>query len=131
MSPIYRSRRALAPLLLLGILLTLGACKRDAGPEHLARAGAKHAELVERGVAPKDPAWDAVIGELEKVPPDSKSYAEAQRRLSRLKELRTTPLPRRPLSRPGVPEGGSHSLDEQGHPPHDHSGHPGETDGGR
>jgi hypothetical protein len=126
-SPIYRSRRAVVPLV-LGVLLTLGACHRDKGPEQIARAEAKHAELVERGVPPKDPAWDAVIGELEKVPPDSKSFAEAQRRLSRLRELRTTPLPRRPLSRPGVPEGGSHSLDEQGHPPHDH---PGETDGGR
>ncbi|AKJ07671.1 Hypothetical protein AA314_09297 [Archangium gephyra] len=113
---------------MLGVLLTLGACKQDKGPEQLARAEVKHAELVERGVPPKDPAWDAVIAELEKVPPDSKSFAEAQRRLSRLKELRTTPLPRRPLSRPGVPEGGSHSLDEQGLHPHDH---PGETDGGR
>ncbi len=130
MSAIYRSRRAVVPLL-LGVLLTLGACNRDAGPGLLASAGKKHAELVERGVPPKDPAWDAVIGELELIPPGSKAYAEAQRRLSRLKELRTTPLPRRPLSRPGVPEGGSHSLDEQGLHPHDHSGHPGETDGGR
>jgi hypothetical protein len=116
---------------LLGVLLTLGACNRDAGPGLLASAGKKHAELVERGVPPKDPAWDAVIGELELIPPGSKAYAEAQRRLSRLKELRTTPLPRRPLSRPGVPEGGSHSLDEQGLHPHDHPEHPGETDGGR
>lgn len=127
MSPINRSRRAVVPFL-LGILLTLGACKRDAGPEQLARAEAKHAELVERGVPVKDPAWDAVLGELEKVPPDSKSFAEAQRRISRLRELRSTPLPRRPLSRPGVPEGGSPSLDEHGHPPH---AHPGESDGGR
>ncbi len=127
MSPINRSGRAMVPLL-LGVLLALGACKRDAGPEQLARAEAKHAELVERGVSPRDPAWDAVIAELEKVPPDSKSFAEAQRRVTRLRELRSTPLPRRPLSRPGVPEGGSHSLDEQGHPPHVH---PGERDGGR
>jgi hypothetical protein len=126
-SPIYRSRRAVVPLL-LGLLVALGACKRDEGPELLARAGAKHAELVERGVPAKDPAWDAVIAELEKVPPDSKSHAEAQRRLSRLRELRSTPLPPRPLSRPGVPEGGSTSLDEHGHPMH---AHPGETDGGR
>lgn len=127
MSPIYRSRRVVVPLL-LGVLLTVGACKRDAGPEQLARAEAKHAELVERGVSPRDPAWDAVIGELEKVPADSKAYAEAQRRLTRLEALRSTPLPRRPLSRPGVPEGGSPSLDEHGHPPH---AHPGETDAGR
>ncbi|WP_375768160.1 hypothetical protein NR798_41845 [Archangium gephyra] len=127
MSPIYRSRRTLVPLL-LGALLSVGACKKDEGPELLARAEAKHAELVERGVPPKDPAWEAVLGELRKVPPDSKAYAEAQRRLSRLEELRSTPLPRRPLSRPGVPEGGSPSLDEHGHPMH---AHPGETDGGR
>jgi hypothetical protein len=126
-SPIYRSRRTVVPLL-LGLLVGLGACKRDAGPEQLARAEAKHAELVERGVPPKDPAWDAVIAELEKVPPDSKVHAEAQRRLTRLRELRSTPLPRRPLSRPGVPEGGSPSLDEHGHPMH---AHPEDTDGGR
>lgn len=126
MSLIHRSRGAVVPLLWV-VLVTLGACKRDAGPEQLARAEAKHAELVERGVSPRDPAWDAVIGELEKVPADSKAYAEAQRRLTRLKELRSTPLPRRPLSRPGVPQGGSPSLDEHGHPPH---AHPGETDGG-
>jgi hypothetical protein len=112
----------------VGLLVVLGACKRDVGPEVLARAEAKHAELLERGVSPMDPAWDAVIGELEKVPPDSKVYPEAQRRLTRLKELRSTPLPRRPLSRPGVPEGGSPSLDEHGHPMH---AHPGESDGGR
>ncbi len=127
MSAIYRSRRAVGPLL-VGLLVVLGACKRDVGPEVLARAEAKHAELLERGVSPMDPAWDAVIGELEKVPPDSKVYPEAQRRLTRLKELRSTPLPRRPLSRPGVPEGGSPSLDEHGHPMH---AHPGESDGGR
>ena len=127
MSPIYRSRRTVVPLL-LGLLMSLGACKRDEGPEQLARAEAKHAELVERGVPPRDPAWDAVIAELEKVPPDSKAHAEAQRRLTRLRELRSTPLPRRPLSRPGVPEGGSPSLDEHGHPMH---AHPEDTDGGR
>ncbi|MCY1082111.1 hypothetical protein [Archangium lansingense] len=127
MSSSYRSRRVVVPLL-LSLLVTLGACKRDKGPEQLARAEAKHAELVERGVPPKDPAWDAVISELEKVPPDSKAYAEAQRRLTRLRELRSTPLPRRPLSRPGVPEGGSTSLDEHGHPMHPH---PENADGGR
>ena len=125
MSPIYRSRRTWVPLL-VGLLVGLGACKRDAGPELLARAQARHAELVERGVPPVDPAWEEVIRELEKVPPDSQVHAEAQRRLTRLRELRSTPLPPRPLSRPGVPEGGSPSLDEHGHPPHSHEG----ADGG-
>jgi hypothetical protein len=102
-------------LLLLGAL-ALGACRKDEGPERLARAEAKYAALVERGVPLKDPAWEAVITELESVPRDSKAWPEAERRLTTLKQLRSTPLPPRPLSRPGEPDGGSPSLDEHGHP---------------
>lgn len=121
MSPIHRSRRAVR-VLLPGLLLLLGACHKDEGPERLARAEAKYAELVERGVTPDDPAWDGVIAELEAVPRDSKARPEAERRLATLKELRSTKLPRRPLARPDEPDGGSPSLDEQGHPlePHEH-----------
>ena len=111
----YRRRPAVVPLL-LGLLLALGACRRDEGPERLARAEAKYAALVERGVTPSDPAWDEVIAELESVPRDSKAWPEAERRLAVLRELRSTPLPRRPLSRPDEPDGGSPSLDEHGHP---------------
>jgi hypothetical protein len=112
MSPIYRSRPAVL-LLILGAL-TLGACRKDEGPERLARAEAKYAELVERGVPPKDPAWDAVIAEFESVPRDSKARPEAEQRLTALRRIRE-PIPRRPLSRPGEPDGGSPSLDVHGH----------------
>lgn len=108
-------RRPTVLLLTLGAL-GLGACRKDEGPERLARAEAKHAALVERGVTWKDPAWEAVITELESVPRDSKAWPEAERRLTTLKQLRSTPLPPRPLSRPGEPDGGSPSLDEHGHP---------------
>jgi hypothetical protein len=110
----HRSSPTVVPLVLC-LLLSLAACKRDEGPERLARAEAKYAELVERGVPPANPAWDAVIAELESVPRDSKARPEAERRLAALRELRE-PLPPRPLARPGVPDGGSPSLDEHGHP---------------
>jgi hypothetical protein len=101
----YRSPPTVVPLVLC-FLLGVGACRRDEGPERLARAEAKYTELVERGVPPASPAWDAVIAELETVPRDSKAWPEAERRLATLRELRA-PLPPRPLSRPGVPDGGS------------------------
>ncbi|PTL81404.1 hypothetical protein [Vitiosangium sp. GDMCC 1.1324] len=122
MSPIHRNRRAVVPLL-LGLVLSLGACHRDEGPERLARAEAKYADLVERGINPSDPAWDVVIAELESVPQDSKARPEAERRLKLLRERRSIPLPPRPLSRPDEPDGGSPSLDEHGHPMDGH-GHP-------
>jgi len=108
-------RRPTVVLLMLGAL-ALGACRKDEGPERLARAETKYAALVERGVPLKDPAWEAVIAEFESVPRDSKAWPEAERRLTTLKQLRSTPLPPRPLSRPGEPDGGSPSLDEHGHP---------------
>ena len=114
MSLIYRCRRTLVLLVLAA--LALSACTRDEGPERLARAEAQYAQLVEQGVPPRDPAWDAVIAGFESVPRDSKAWPEAERRLALLRELRTTPLPRRPLSRPDEPDGGSPSLDEHGHP---------------
>lgn len=125
MSPIYRSRPAAVLLVLAS--LSLGACRRDEGPERLASAQEKFAGLVERGVPPRDPAWDAVITELESVPRDSKAWPEAERRLSAIRRLRA-PLPPRPLARPDEPDGGSPSLDEHGHPSH---GHPGDSDAGR
>jgi hypothetical protein len=110
----YRSHPTVVPLVLC-LLLGMGACKRDEGAERLARAKAKYAELLEQGVPMGNPAWEAVIAELESVPGDSKARPEAEQWLATLRELRT-PLPPRPLARPGVPDGGSPSLDEHGHP---------------
>ncbi|MFL5359166.1 hypothetical protein [Archangium sp.] len=120
MSLIHRRRQVVVPLL-LGMLL-LGACSRDAGPGLLAQAEDKQAELVTRGVRPDDPAWDQVLQILYLIPPDSKARPEAERRISRIKELQSTRLPPRPLARPDEEDGGSPSLDEHGHPmaPHEH-----------
>ncbi|WP_257453462.1 hypothetical protein [Archangium lipolyticum] len=130
MFPIYRSR--LAVMLLAVGCLVLGACRKDEGAERLARAQGKYADLVERGVPPRDPAWDGVISELESVPGESKARPEAERRLAAIRRLRA-PLPPRPLARPDEPDGGSLSLDEHGHPMQGHPmhGHPEEGDGGR
>jgi hypothetical protein len=121
-SPIHRSRLAVL-LLALG---ALGACRKDEGPERLARAEAKYANLVERGVPPSDPAWEAVIADFDAVPRDSKARPEAERRISTLRRLQQ-PLPGRPLRRPGEPDGGlpSPSLDIHGHPDHGHGGEDG------
>ena len=110
-SPRHPIRRGL----LLGLVLALMACSRDEGPERLAEAQKKYADLVERGVPPRDAAWDPVFTELASIPVGSKARPEAERRLALLKELRSTPLPRRPLSIPGEEDGGSPSLDEHGH----------------
>jgi len=99
------SHRYLAGLLL--VLTLAGACRQDTeGPKQLARAEARYAELVEQGVSPRDPAYDAVISDLEAVPQDSRARPEAQRRLDALRALRS-PLPPRPLGRPGEDGGDS------------------------
>jgi hypothetical protein len=101
------SHRYLAALLLVLAGVGLGACRQDTeGPQRLARAEARYAELVTQGVPVRDPAYDAVITELEAVPQDSRARPEAQRRLEALHALRS-PLPPRPLGRPGE-DGGEH-----------------------
>ncbi|WP_434384139.1 hypothetical protein [Melittangium boletus] len=118
MSATFRFR----PLLLLALLSA--GCPRDTGPERLARAQASYQALVEQGVPPSDPRWEAIITEFEGVPRDSPVWPEAEKRIATLKKLHATPLPRRPLSRPGEPDGGSLSLDEHGRPlGQDHAGH--------
>jgi hypothetical protein len=99
LSPTHRYRRA-APLLLVLGALSLGACRRDEGPQRLARAERLYVDLVERGVPPGHPAYEDVIAQLEAVPRDSTAWPEAGRRLETLRALRT-PLPPRPLGRPG------------------------------
>jgi hypothetical protein len=92
---------------LLLVLTLAGACRQDTeGPQRLARAEARYAQLVEQGVPPRDPAYDAVISELEAVPQDSRAHPEARRRLEALRALRS-PLPPRPLGRPGEDGGDS------------------------
>ena len=80
-----------SPLLLVLALLGAG-CPRDTGPERLARAQASYQALVEQGVPPSDPRWEAIITEFEAVPRDSKVWPEAERRIATLRQLHATPL---------------------------------------
>jgi hypothetical protein len=97
-------------VLLILLLLVLPGC--DKGPEQLAKAEAQYADLVQRGVHPKDPAYDAVIAAFEAVPRDSKARAAAEERLAALRALRGG-LPPRPLATPGVTGPGTDAVDAQ------------------
>jgi hypothetical protein len=102
-------RRLPALLLALGVLVLPGC---DDGSKQLAKAEAGYAELVQRGVPPRDPAYDAVIAAFEAVPKDSKARVEADRRLAALRALRG-PLPPRPLATPGATGPGTDAADAQ------------------
>jgi hypothetical protein len=91
-------------------LLVLPGC--DEGPKQLARAEAQYSELIQRGVPPRDPAWDAVIAAFEAIPKDSRARPEAERRLEVLRTLRGT-LPPRPLATPGATGPGTDELEAQ------------------
>lgn len=96
-------------LLALGLLVCPGC---DDSPKQLAKAEAQYADLVQRGVPPRDPAYDAVIAAFEAIPKDSKARAEAEQRLAALRALRA-PLPPRPLATPGATGPGTGELDAQ------------------
>jgi hypothetical protein len=104
------SARSLPALLLALVLWVLPGC--DDGSNQLAKAEAGYAELVQRGVPPKDPAYDAVIAAFEAVPKGTKARAEADRRLAALRALRG-PLPPRPLATPGATGPGTDAVDAQ------------------
>lgn len=104
-----RQRRLAAAVCALG-LWGLPGC--DKGPEQLAQAEAQYADLVGRGVAPRDPAWDSVIATFEAIPRDSKARPEAERRLQALKALRGN-LPPRPLATPGATGPGTDAVEAQ------------------
>jgi len=99
-----------AAVLFTVAVLVLPGC--DKGPEQLARAEAQYADLVQRGVHPKDPAYDAVIAAFEAIPKDSKSRAAAEERLAALSAVRGG-LPPRPLATPGVTGPGTDAVDAQ------------------
>ncbi|MBN1204946.1 MAG: hypothetical protein JXB05_08475 [Myxococcaceae bacterium] len=104
------SRNCLAVVLwLLGVLVFPGC---DEGPKQLAQAEARYADLIQRGVPPRDPAWDGVIAAFEAIPKDSKARAEADRRLEALRALRGN-LPPRPLATPGATGPGTDVVDAQ------------------
>ncbi|ADO69075.1 hypothetical protein [Stigmatella aurantiaca] len=99
----------LVTILLLGLLLGAGC---DKGAKQLQQAEAQYADLVQRGVPPRDPAYDAVIAAFEAVPKDAKGRAEAERRLAAIRSLRGT-LPPRPLATPGASGPGADAVDAQ------------------
>ncbi len=98
-----------AVLLCLAVLMLPGC---DKGPEQLAKAEAQYADLVQRGVHPKDPAYDAVIAAFEAIPRDSKARAAADERLAALRAVRGR-LPPRPLATPGATGPGTDAVDAQ------------------
>jgi hypothetical protein len=79
--------------------VALGGCADD-GRATLAKARAQYERLVQEGRLPKDPAFDEVVSELQRVTPGSSSRAEAQRLLGALEAARR-PLAPRPLARDG------------------------------
>jgi hypothetical protein len=103
-------RCLLVAMLLSLALLGLPGC--DKGPEQLAKAEAQYADLVQRGVHPKDPAYDAVIAAFEAIPRDSKARPEADQRLAALRAVRGA-LPPRPLATPGATGPGASKVDAQ------------------
>jgi hypothetical protein len=102
-------RLLLVAVVLPGVLLGPG-CDRSA--EQLQKAEAQYADLVQRGVHPRDPAYDAVMAAFEAVPKGSQGRPEAERRLAALRALRGT-LPPRPLATPAAPGPGLDALDAQ------------------
>jgi hypothetical protein len=104
------SYRHLAALLCVLGLLGLPGC--DRGPEQLAQAEARYTELIQRGVPPKDPAWDSVIAAFEAIPKDSTARPKAELRLAALKALRGQ-LPPRPLATPGAVGPGADAVEAQ------------------
>ncbi len=104
-----RQRRQAAVACVLGLLVWPGC---DEGPKQLARAEAQYSDLIQRGVSPRDPAWDAVIAAFEAIPKGSKARPEAERRLETLRTLRGT-LPPRPLATPGAAGPGTGELEAQ------------------
>jgi hypothetical protein len=90
-------RRLSAALCLVGLLGVAGC---DKGPEQLAKAEAQYTDLIQRGVPPKDPAWDEVVSAFESIPKDSSARPKAELHLVALRALRGT-LPLRPLVTPG------------------------------
>jgi hypothetical protein len=104
------SRSCLAVGVVLVGLLVFPGC--DEGPQQLARAEARSAALIERGVPPRDAAWDEVIAAYEAIPRDSKARAQAEQRLETLRALRGN-LPPRPLATPGATGPGTDAVDAQ------------------
>ncbi|MFZ5444792.1 MAG: hypothetical protein ACOZQL_32685 [Myxococcota bacterium] len=69
---------ARSSLLLILVALTVSSCRRDEGAEAWARAQAAHRSLLAQSVAAEDPRFDAVLADLERVPPGSKHRAAAE-----------------------------------------------------
>ena len=114
---LFHPHRTLPTLALLGLLCLLGSvgCKdprREEAKAQLHKAEAQYTALLERGVHPRDPAFDAVIAAFEAVPAGTPARQEAEARLKALRALRG-PLPPRPLAVPGATGPGTDEVDAQ------------------
>lgn len=112
---LFHLRRTWLPALALLGLLGLPGCKderRAQAEAQLQKAEAQYSALLERGVHPRDPAFDAVIAAFEAVPPGTKARHEAEERLAALRALRG-PLPPQPLAVPGATGPGTDEVDAQ------------------
>lgn len=96
-------------LLLLGAL-TFTACSKDPGPEALATAKARYAELLEQGTSPDDPRFHELMRDLEAIPSDSRAAPEAQRLIAAIRGAQRGP-PMRPLA-PVAPDAKPTSPEE-------------------
>jgi hypothetical protein len=115
MSLFTPTRPIVLAALLLGLLAGPGCDRGRAGKEaqaKLAQAEALYAELVGRGVHPRDPAFDAAIAAFEAVPPGTPARQAAEQRLGAIRALRGT-LPPRPLATPGATGLGTDAVDAQ------------------
>lgn len=78
-----------APVVRVLLLSALFLCScRDEAAEAFARAELKYRDLVAQAAPPDDARFDAVLAELEKVPPTSRRHASAQELIKGLKAIR-------------------------------------------
>ena len=112
---LFHPNRTWLPTLALLGLLALPGCQnnqREEAEAQLHKAEAQYTALLERGVHPRDPAFDAVIAAFEAVHPGTKARHEAEARLQALRALRA-PLPPQPLAVPGATGPGTDEVDAQ------------------
>ncbi len=112
---LFHPNRTWLPTLVLLGLLALPGCKnnpREEAEAQFQKADAQYLALLERGVHPRDPAFDAVIAAFEAVHPGTKARHEAEARLASIRALRG-PLAPQPLAVPGATGPGTNEVDAQ------------------
>jgi hypothetical protein len=83
-------------------LLLLWGCRKDAGLERLQELKGEYRALVEAGVPPQDPRFDALAQQLRAIPAASQAAPEAEMLARRIEATRHLPV--RPLATPHAAE---------------------------